>query len=90
MQRITIAMLESRIDLINELTNSPATPYTKNLDDNGYDANVGNYHLSQAYGGVCLVRMTDGGGESCPLSGGHVPKRDLYNELNAFIAGLQA
>jgi hypothetical protein len=54
-------------------------------------ANRGNYHLSHAYGGVCLHRMcTDGGGVSSPLSTGHVSKRELAGLLSAYIAGIES
>ena len=82
--RITEAMLQSRVDRLNKLTNSPAQPYT-----NG-KANIGNFHLSHAYGGVCLHRMcTDGGGVTAPLIGGHVSKRELYDALCAFISDIE-
>jgi len=89
MQRITIKALEQQVEQINSITGNPMEPYS--TDGEGkFSANVGCYHISQAYGGVQLVRMAAGGGERCPLSQGHIPKRDLYNELNAFIAGLTA
>ena len=72
MTRITEAMLDARAARLNRMTGSPAEPYT-----NG-KANVGNYHISHAYGGVCLHRMyNEGGGVSCPIIGGHVPKSEL-------------
>lgn len=65
------------------------TPYSKNADGE-HVANIGNYHLSWAYGGVCLHKMhNDGGGVSTPLSSGHVPKKELFNELCAFIRGVE-
>jgi hypothetical protein len=84
MTRITEAMLDARAARLNRMTGSPAEPYT-----NG-KANVGNYHISHAYGGVCLHRMhNEGGGVSCPIIGGHVPKRELLGLIDAYIAGLQ-
>ena len=85
MQRITETHLQAKIDRLNRITGSPAEPYT-----NG-KANVGNYHLSHAYGGVCLHRMhNSGGGVSSPLSTGHVSKRELAGLLSAFIAGIES
>tara|TARA_R110000868_G_scaffold225009_1_gene477188 strand:- start:3638 stop:3895 length:258 start_codon:yes stop_codon:yes gene_type:complete len=85
MQRITEAHLQAKIDRLNKITGSPAEPYT-----NG-KANIGNFHLSHAYGGVCLHRMyNDGGGVSSPLSTGHVSKRELAGLLSAYIAGIEA
>lgn len=84
MDRITDKHLDVLCDRLNRLTNSPMKPY---LDGK---AQVGNYYVSHAYGGVCLDRMhNDGGGVTTPLSGGHIPKRELYNLMQAFIAGLE-
>lgn len=85
--RITVANLEAVVDRINRLTGSPATPWRREGDRNR--ANIGNYHLSQAYGGVCLNRMAnESGGVTTPLGMGHVPKRELYEQLHAFLRGL--
>ena len=82
-RRTTQAQLQAVVDRINRITGSPLTPYTDGK------INIGNYHLSGAYGGVCLHRMhNDGGGVSSPLSTGHIPKRDLLNLMFAFIEGL--
>lgn len=87
--RITQAHLQALVDRLNRITNSPAEPYTKG-EDGRYHANIGNYHLSGAYGGVNLVRMhNENGGISCPINHGHVPKRELYNLLYAFIRGVE-
>jgi hypothetical protein len=89
MQRITEKQLEALVGWINELTGSPATSYTKN--DGKLSANIGNYHLYYAYGGVNLHRMTNtGGGVNTPLGGGTRTKRELFNQLHAFINGLRA
>ena len=85
MNRITDKHLQAKIDLLNKITNSPAAPYVDGK------AQIGNYHLSHAYGGVCLHRMfNDGGGVTSPLSTGHVAKRELAGLLDAFIAGINA
>jgi len=84
MNRITEAHLQAKIDRLNKITGSPAEPYTDGK------ANIGNYHLSHAYGGVCLHRMhNEGGAVSSPLSTGHVTKRELAGLLSAFIAGVE-
>lgn len=83
MNRITEKHLQAIIDRLNRITGSPAAPYVDGK------AQIGNYHLSHAYGGVCLHRMhNDGGGVSSPLSTGHVTKRELAGLLHAFIAGI--
>jgi len=87
--RITIKQLESIVEGINRATNSPLEPYTR--DENGkWRANIGNFHLSQAYGGVELQRMvTEGGGVSCPAWNGHIPKREAAERLWTFRNGLE-
>ena len=80
MNRITEKQLQAVVDRLNRITGSPLVPYV------GREAQIGNYHLSHAYGGVCLHRMyNEGGGVTSPLSTGHIPKRELMGLLHAFI-----
>ena len=89
MERITEKQLQALVDRLNRVTNSPATPYTRNGDK--LTANIGNHHLSWAYGGVELDRMDNqGGGISCPLGSGHGTKRELWDKIHAYIAGIEA
>lgn len=93
MQRITRSDLEFQVNRINKVTNLPLTPYTRNGKEGkrepGYTANIGNYHLDWAYGGVKLVRMvTEGGGIAEISRGGFGTKRELYNWMGAFLAGI--
>lgn len=93
MNTITKADLQATVDRINRMTGSPMEPYTKSgeVPDQKYTANIGNYHLSGAYGGYALHRMdTDGGGITDVLRVGHVSKRELYNAMQAFIRGIDA
>lgn len=88
MDRITDKHLEALVLQLNKLTNSPITSYS--VHNGRHVANIGNYHLSHAYGGVCLHRMhTEGGGVSTPLLSYHSPKRELYSALHAFIDGIE-
>ena len=88
MTRIRQKDLEYLVDRINEATGSPKTTYTK-TDKPPYKANIGNYHLDYAYGGVKLVRMvSEGGGISDISRCGYGTKRELYNWMQAFLAGL--
>lgn len=83
MTRVTEKQLQTVVDRLNRITGSPMSPY---LDGK---AQPGNYHLSHAYGGVCLHRMfNEGGGVSSPLSTGHIPKRELLNLMHAYISGI--
>ena len=80
--------LEAVVSRINLITGSPQTSYTS---ENGKSvANIGNYHLGYAYGGVCLQRMSNSsGGVSIPISSGYTTKKDLYNLMHAFINGVE-
>jgi hypothetical protein len=86
--RTSIKTLETLCQWINERTGSPLEPYTRDESGN-LRANVGNYHLSGAYGGYCLHRMhNESGGVTTPLIHGHVPKRELETAMRAFLAGI--
>jgi len=88
MQRITDSMLEARVRRLNELTGSPQEPYSR--IDGKTVANVGNFHLSHAYGGVCLNRMAnESGGVRTPIISYHTTKRELYDLINAWMDGIQ-
>jgi hypothetical protein len=89
MERITQKQLEYLVERINEATNSPKASYTKT--EKGHIANIGNYHLDYAYGGVKLERMcNEGGGVNTVSTGGYGTKRELYNWMQAFLSGMAA
>lgn len=89
MHRVTDKDLQAIVARINRMTGSPLEPYTKGADGH-YSANIGNYHLSHAYGGVCLHRMVNqGGGVTDVLMCCHVPKRELQTAMFAFIRGME-
>lgn len=89
MDRITLKHLQPMVDRLNRITGSPAETWTNDADGK-LIAQIGCYHLSRAYGGVSLHRMvTEGGGVSDVLYCGHVPMRDLYNRISAYICGIQ-
>jgi len=81
--RITQKMLDQKVDCLNEITKSPAEPYTQ-----GKGANAGNYHIDYAYGGVSLHRISNGGGSNDVFNCGHVPKRELYYRIASYIDGI--
>jgi len=88
MQRITKKQLQARIETINSILNRPVTPYSQ--VEGKLVANIGNFSLSQAYGGYCVhLMVNDGGGVSTPIWAGHIPARDAFERISAFIAGLQ-
>lgn len=89
MSRVSIKHLEFQVERINKMTGSPKTAYTKKVDGK-LVANVGHYHLDQAYGGIKLVRMdNEGGGIEVITRHGYVTKKELYYQLDAIITGLE-
>jgi hypothetical protein len=81
--------LESLVDLINISTNSPVHPWTRTAD--GLRANIGNYHIDHAYGGVQLNRMSNvSGGVTAPLGLDFCSKREMAEKLRAFLRGIEA
>lgn len=83
--RVTNQQLEYLISRINEVTGSPAEPWTEGK------ANVGNYHLDFAYGGVAIGRMcNESGGMERVSTQGFGTKRQAYDWMDAFLRGLEA
>ena len=88
MERITKQQLEALTKWINELTGNPVTPYAKDKDGK-YKPQANCYHLSGAYGGYALHQMCETGSGVHDIFGGHMPKRELYNKMHAFIKGIR-
>ena len=90
MNRITMRDLEATVRRINDLAGTPHTCWVKTENVNRpFTANIGCYHLSGAYGGYSLVQMVNDGGGERTIIGGHMPKRELYERMHAFIRGLE-
>jgi hypothetical protein len=88
-QRITLKFLNAQCERLNRLEGAPLESYSKDESTGKFTANIGNHHISQAYGGYSLHRITNaGGGVSNPLSIGHVSARELSGLLSAYIAGM--
>jgi len=89
MQRITQKHLQAKVDYLNKITGGNPERYTRT--DGKLSANVGNYHISSAYGGVSLHRTANtSGGIRDVFSCGHVPKRELCGLIDAYARGLEA
>ncbi len=89
--KITVKDLQIAIGKINAITGSPLEPYSKTPPENKlpFVANVGNYHLSGAYSGWALHRMTnESGGIRDVFRCGHVSKKELYGRMQAYMDGL--
>jgi hypothetical protein len=83
--RVSIKQLEALCTYINELKGTPIKPYDR--IEGQFKANIGNYHLYQAYGSVGLHRMCNEGGgitEILSLS----TKKELYDKMHAYIKGI--
>lgn len=88
MDRITIKNLRALATRINTVTGSPQEAYTRTGDR--MVANIGNFHISQAYGGYCLHRMhNEGGGVMTPVTHGHVPARQLWDMMQSYLSGIE-
>ena len=85
--RVTVSNLKAQIDYLNKITNSPVKPRLQ--VDGRTIAQIGCHTLDQAYGRVGLNRIcNEGGGVTTPIYGLHT-KRELYDLLKAYIAGIE-
>jgi hypothetical protein len=88
MKRITLKHLEGLVDRLNQITGNPLDTWVKTAT--GYTAQIGNYHVSQAYGGVSLSQIdTEGGGVRDVLYTGYCSKRELYTAMSAYLRGIE-
>lgn len=89
--RITKKSLQDKVNTINSLLKTEPEPYAAPPVEPfaGLRANVGNYHLSMAYGGYALNRMVnESGGAADVFNKGHMSARELSDLLHGFIAGI--
>ena len=88
MQRITRKDLDGSVNYLNRITGNNPDPSRRENDK--WVANVGNFHISGAYGGVSLHQMgNEGGGIRDVFNCGHVPARQLYELIHAYIKGIE-
>lgn len=76
---ITQKDLENVVNRLNRITGNPEIP--------NYST-VGAYDLNYAYGGVALHKYTSEHGAVKDIFGYHMPKRELYNHMQAYIEGI--
>lgn len=88
MDRISKQQLQALCDRINQSCGTPLVPYAKT--DSGYVPQAKCYHLSGAYGGYALHQMCDVGSGVHDIFGGHMPKRELYYRMRAFLDGIKS
>ena len=77
--RITQKDLENAVIQLNKKTGNPAEYYT------GNKANDGAYVISYAYGGCQLQQVTNGAGGIRTITGGYLPKREIYNVIQGML-----
>lgn len=85
--RITIENLQRAVEALNRLTGNPVDAWKK---DNGkHIAQIGNFHLDRAYGGVAVVQHTsEGGGTRTIIERGTA--REVYEKVHAYRNGYSA
>ena len=84
--RTTIKQLELLTTELNKQLDRPLKPYIK--EDGKLTAQIGNFHLYQAYGAYGLHEMvTDGGGIRQTIDLG--TKKELYTALHKLIQGVE-
>ena len=89
MDRITQRCLVSLCERINVAQKTPSVAYAR-IDDK-LVGQVGNYHISGAYGGVSLHQTAnESGGARDVFSCGHITKRDLYNRMRAYLVACES
>lgn len=87
--RITKQRLENRVAILNRILKRPTEPWKTKAG--GLVANIGNLHISGAYGGVALYEMDSTGGGVNDISGfGHQSKRELDTFISGMLAGAEA
>ena len=84
--RITIKQLEALIAELNKQLDRPEKPYIK--ENAKLTAQIGNFHLYQAYGAYGLHEMAnEGGGIRQTVDLG--TKKELYTALHKLIQGVE-
>ncbi len=85
--RTTQKDLDGLVNRLNRITGNAPAPYTKTGDK--FVANIGNYHLDNAYGGVKLVQMVNAGGGIRTITSGYETKANCYAQIAMYIKGIE-
>ena len=89
-RRITSKNLENLCEHLNTVTGNNIVPWVQG-DDGRNKASIGTYYIDGAYGGWSLSQLVnEGGGARDVLSSGHVPARELFNLIHAYLRGMEA
>ena len=69
-------------------TGNPIEHYS--ILDGKTKANIGHFYISYQYGGAALMRVcNESGGISMPLMNAHLPKRECFDQIDAFLKGIE-
>lgn len=84
-RRINKVVLNAKVELLNEVTNSPITAYSENAEG-VKTANVGHFYICSSYGGHALYRIDNElGGCSDFTQVGFTSASDLYDLISVMI-----
>ena len=76
---VTISDLKNALHALNVAKGFETSPYKGNTNK----SNIGNFHLSRAYGGFNVHQIAnEAGGVTEPSGGGHVTKRECLERIN--------
>jgi hypothetical protein len=87
--RITIKHLRPLVDRLNRTAGTSLEPWSRG-EDGKLRSNIGNFHIDSAYGGYSLHQMANECGGIRDVFGvGHVSARALYDQIHAFLRGIE-
>jgi len=87
--RINQSDLEAVVNRINRATGNNLEAVTRG-EDGKYRWNIGTYVISYAYSGCQLQQVCSDGGGVRSITSGYVSRRELYYQMQAFLAGIDA
>jgi hypothetical protein len=87
--RTTIKHLRPLVDRLNRTAGHPLEPWSRG-EDGKLRSNIGNFHIDQAYGGFSLHQMlSEDGAIRDVFRIGYVSARALYDQMHAFLRGIE-
>jgi hypothetical protein len=90
-QRTTKKHLDHYVRELNEVTGSPMSYFVNPSDPDDRRTSVGHYCIDCGYSGYELHQIcNESGGADNASSGGHVPARDLLNQIRCAIKVVRA
>ena len=86
MSRITKKHLDRAVRILNEVAESPINYFVDPDNPDDRRTSIGHYCIDGAYGGWELHRIANkSGGAFAISSGGHIPARELYGQIQCAI-----